>query len=69
MIDGKVIGIIIEYVIVFLIMIIFNYFVFVRKKKKLDKKKRIEIRKLRKFKLEPKFVNLFLKLLEYLSEV
>ena len=39
MIDGKVIGIIIEYVIVFLIMIIFNYFVFVRKKKKLDKKK------------------------------
>ena len=33
------------------------------------KKKRIEIRKLRKFKLEPKFVNLFLKLLEYLSEV
>ena len=33
------------------------------------KKKRIEIRKLRKYKLEPKFVNLFLKLLEYLSEV
>ena len=33
------------------------------------KKKRIEIRKLRKFKLEPKFVTLFLKLLEYIKEV
>ena len=33
------------------------------------RKKRIEIRKLRKYKLEPKFVNLFLKLLEYISEV
>lgn len=32
-------------------------------------KKRIEIRKLRKFKLEPKFVTLFLKLLEYIKEV
>jgi len=33
------------------------------------KKKRIEIRKLKKYKLEPKFINLFLKLLEYISEV
>ena len=39
MIDGTVIGIIIEYFIIFLVMIIFNYFIFVRKKKKLDKKR------------------------------
>lgn len=33
------------------------------------KKKRIEIRKLSKYKLEQKFINLFLKLLEYIAQV
>lgn len=33
------------------------------------KKKRIEIRKLRKYKLEPKFIKLFLELLEYINQV
>ena len=32
-------------------------------------KKRIEIKKLKKYKLEPKFITLFLKLLEYIKEV
>ena len=31
--------------------------------------KRIEIKKLRKYKLEPKFINMFIKLLEYISNV
>jgi len=33
------------------------------------RKKRIAIRKLKKYKLEPKFINMFLKLLEYISNV
>jgi len=33
------------------------------------RKKRIEIKKLKKYKLEPKFINMFIKLLEYISNV
>ena len=33
------------------------------------KKKRIAIRKLKKYKLEPKFINMFLNLLEYIDTV
>lgn len=33
------------------------------------RQKRIEIKKLRKWKLEPKFINMFIKLLEYISNV
>ena len=33
-----------------------------------NKKKRINIRKLRKYKLHPKYINMFLKLLEYIEE-
>lgn len=33
------------------------------------RKKRIEIKKLKKYKLDPKFINMFIKLLEYISNV
>lgn len=39
MLDNGVIGIILEYLIVFIIMFIINYFLYIRKKKKLNKNK------------------------------
>ena len=33
------------------------------------RRKRIEIKKLKKYKLDPKFINMFIKLLEYISNV
>lgn len=39
MLDNGVIGIILEYLIVFTIILIINYFLYVRKKKRLNKKK------------------------------